>query len=228
MPPISPPPPMGTSTVSKSGRSDRSSVAMVPWPATTSGSSYACTKVAPLSFCAASAPNRTCSEPWARFDLERFCRLRDVHRRGGVEGRGGVRDAHAMVAGRSGDNPRGTLVLGHADQLRQRPADFESANRLDRLDFEVHVAARLLRERVRILQRRGGEVHPQVAGGPVDVGGYHQAMSDELDRISPRESARVKARDKKVRGPKVISVNPGLRKLAQHLADKSRKTKETN
>jgi hypothetical protein len=53
-------------------------------------------------------------------------------------------------------------------------------------------------------------------------------VSDELDRISPRESARTKARDKKVRGPKVIAVNPGLRKLAQHLADKSRKTKESN
>lgn len=45
-------------------------------------------------------------------------------------------------------------------------------------------------------------------------------MSDDLDRVSPRESARVKARDKKVRGPKVVSVNPGLKKLAQHLADK--------
>jgi hypothetical protein len=53
-------------------------------------------------------------------------------------------------------------------------------------------------------------------------------VSDELDRISPRESARVKARDKKVRGPKVIAVNPGLRKLAQHLADKSRKAKRSN
>ena len=45
-------------------------------------------------------------------------------------------------------------------------------------------------------------------------------MSEELDRVSPRESAHVKARDKKVRGPKVIAVNPGLKKLAQHLADK--------
>jgi hypothetical protein len=48
-------------------------------------------------------------------------------------------------------------------------------------------------------------------------------MSDELDRVSPRESAHVKARDKKARGPKVIAVNPGLKKLAQHLADKRRK-----
>jgi hypothetical protein len=45
-------------------------------------------------------------------------------------------------------------------------------------------------------------------------------MADELERVSPKESAHVKARDRKVRGPKVVSVNPGLRKLAQHLAEK--------
>ena len=45
-------------------------------------------------------------------------------------------------------------------------------------------------------------------------------MADELERASPREDAHMKARDKKVRGPKVVSVNPGLRKLAQHLAEK--------
>ena len=45
-------------------------------------------------------------------------------------------------------------------------------------------------------------------------------MSDELDRVAPRESARTRSRDKKVRGPKVVSVNPGLKKLAEHLAEK--------
>ena len=50
-------------------------------------------------------------------------------------------------------------------------------------------------------------------------------MTDELDRVAPRESARVKSRDKKVRGPKVVSVNPGLKKLAQHLADKRTRKK---
>jgi hypothetical protein len=50
-------------------------------------------------------------------------------------------------------------------------------------------------------------------------------VSDELDRIAPRESARNKARDKKIRGPKVISVNPGLKKLAEHLADKRTRKK---
>lgn len=50
-------------------------------------------------------------------------------------------------------------------------------------------------------------------------------MTDELDRISPQESAHTKARDKKARGPKVISVNPGLKKLALHIASKRRKPK---
>jgi hypothetical protein len=48
-------------------------------------------------------------------------------------------------------------------------------------------------------------------------------MHEDLDRVSPREGAHAKARDKKTRPPKVIAVNPGLKKLAQHLADKRRK-----
>jgi hypothetical protein len=50
-------------------------------------------------------------------------------------------------------------------------------------------------------------------------------MSEDLDRIEPRESAHVRARDKKVRGPKVVSVNPGLKKLALHLAEKRKRKK---
>jgi hypothetical protein len=52
------------------------------------------------------------------------------------------------------------------------------------------------------------------------------ASNDELDNVAPRESARNRSRDRKVRGPKVVSVNPGIRKLAQHLADKRRSTKQ--
>jgi hypothetical protein len=52
-------------------------------------------------------------------------------------------------------------------------------------------------------------------------------MSDELDRVAPRENARNKARDKKIRGPKVVSVNPGLKKLAQHIAERRRRKKKT-
>jgi len=50
--------------------------------------------------------------------------------------------------------------------------------------------------------------------------------SEDLDRVSPSESAHVKARDRKVRGPKVVSVNPGLKKLALHLADKRKRKKK--
>ena len=52
---------------------------------------------------------------------------------------------------------------------------------------------------------------------------YHLPVSEELDRVSPKENAHVKARDKKVRGPKVVAVNPGLKKLALHLAEKRKK-----
>jgi hypothetical protein len=48
-------------------------------------------------------------------------------------------------------------------------------------------------------------------------------VSEELDRVSPKENAHVKARDKKVRGPKVVAVNPGLKKLALHLAEKRKR-----
>ena len=52
-------------------------------------------------------------------------------------------------------------------------------------------------------------------------------MTDDLDRVAPRESARTRARDKKIRGPKVVSVNPGLRNLAQHLAERRQKKKSS-
>ena len=48
-------------------------------------------------------------------------------------------------------------------------------------------------------------------------------MGDDLERLAPRESARTKARDRKSQPPKVVSVNPGLKKLALHLADKRTK-----
>jgi len=48
-------------------------------------------------------------------------------------------------------------------------------------------------------------------------------MAEDLERVSPREGAHARARDRKVRGPKVVAVNPGLKKLAQHLADKRKK-----
>ena len=45
-------------------------------------------------------------------------------------------------------------------------------------------------------------------------------MSEDTDDLPPRERARVRSRDRKVRGPKVVVDNPGLKKLALHLAEK--------
>src|SRR5438309_9410058 len=101
-------------------------------------------------------------------------------------------------------------------------------------------ASGLVGERARVLQRSGGEVVGEVACRRLHRAGRYTSrfgldfpqrsvndrwMTDELDRIEPRESAHVKHRDKKVRGPEVIAVNPGLRKLAQHIAEKRKKPK---
>jgi hypothetical protein len=52
------------------------------------------------------------------------------------------------------------------------------------------------------------------------------------DDLSPKESAHVKGRERKIRKPKVVAVNPGLRNLALHLAEKrtrkSAKKKKTS
>ena len=48
-------------------------------------------------------------------------------------------------------------------------------------------------------------------------------MSEEL---TPKESAHVKARERKKQKPKVIAVNPGLRNLALHLAEKRTRKKK--
>ena len=52
-------------------------------------------------------------------------------------------------------------------------------------------------------------------------------MSDDTDLQPPRERARVRSRDRKVRGPKVIVDNPGLKKLALYLATKRKSKPKT-
>lgn len=51
-------------------------------------------------------------------------------------------------------------------------------------------------------------------------------MSDDPESVSPKEAAHVRAREGKSRRPKVIAVNPGLRNLALHLADKRTRKKK--
>jgi hypothetical protein len=43
-------------------------------------------------------------------------------------------------------------------------------------------------------------------------------MNQDVEMLPDRERAHVKARDRKVRGPKVIEDNPGLKKLQLQLA----------
>lgn len=47
-------------------------------------------------------------------------------------------------------------------------------------------------------------------------------MSEDSELLPDRERARVRSRDRKVRGPRVIADNPGLRQLALHLAERRR------
>jgi hypothetical protein len=45
---------------------------------------------------------------------------------------------------------------------------------------------------------------------------------EDLDRLSQRERARMGGRDRKVRGPRVVVDNPGLKQLALRRAQKLR------
>jgi hypothetical protein len=43
-------------------------------------------------------------------------------------------------------------------------------------------------------------------------------MSEDVDLLPDRERARVRSRDRKISGPRVIEDNPGLKKLQLQLA----------
>jgi hypothetical protein len=47
-------------------------------------------------------------------------------------------------------------------------------------------------------------------------------VSEDLEMLPPRERARVRSRDRKIRGPKVVVDNAGLKKLTLELAQKRR------
>lgn len=51
-------------------------------------------------------------------------------------------------------------------------------------------------------------------------------MSEDLESLPERERARVRARDRKVRGPKVVVDNPGLRQLALQRAARLREQRK--
>jgi hypothetical protein len=51
-------------------------------------------------------------------------------------------------------------------------------------------------------------------------------VSEDVDLLPEPEKARVKARDRKVRGPKVVVDNAGLRKVQMQLAERLRASKK--
>jgi len=50
-------------------------------------------------------------------------------------------------------------------------------------------------------------------------------VSEDVELLPEPEKARVKARDRKVRGPKVVVDNAGLRKVQMRLAERRRAAK---
>jgi len=50
-------------------------------------------------------------------------------------------------------------------------------------------------------------------------------VSGELEELPDKDKAKLGARDRKLRGPKVVVDNPGLRKVTLDLAEKRRKAR---
>jgi hypothetical protein len=51
-------------------------------------------------------------------------------------------------------------------------------------------------------------------------------MSDDGELLSARERARLRSRDRKIRGPRMIVDNPGLKKLTVDLANRRRRAQQ--
>ena len=54
------------------------------------------------------------------------------------------------------------------------------------------------------------------------AGSYDGGVSQDADELPERERARIRSRDRKVSGPRVVVDNPGLKKLAILLAERRR------
>ena len=69
-----------------------------------------------------------------------------------------------------------------------------------------------------VRRRRDRGRHRRAQPPPVSIG----RVSEDVDLLPEPEKARVKARDRKVRGPKVVVDNAGLRKVQMQLAERRR------
>ena len=132
MPETSPPPPTWTSTTSASGTSSSISTPTVPWPAITSGSSYGCTSVRPVS----STSRSRCSNaagmsggesstvaPYARAAAIFIGRRRLPHHDERVDALDGgrVRERLRVVAGGDGDHAARLLLVVSVESLFRTP-----------------------------------------------------------------------------------------------------------
>ena len=142
MPPISPPPPTGTSTASRSGTCSASSRPIVPWPAMTRGSSKGWTKTSPRS---ASISTR------AGIGLVVVLSVQDDL--GAVPPR--PRDLAQRRPGRHGDD-RGDAeagrVKGHGEAVVARARRHDAAASLGGTELEQGIGGAALLERARHLE----------------------------------------------------------------------------
>jgi hypothetical protein len=56
---------------------------------------------------------------------------------------------------------------------------------------------------------------------PASVG-WRLIVSDEEEMLPKREASRIRSRDRKIRGPKVVVDNAGLKKIQLRLAERRR------
>ena len=165
IPDASPPPPIGITTVSAFSTWSASSRPIVPWPATTSGSSNGCTNVAPLSATyARGRVERLLERRTGQLDLgavrprrldlrhRRVLRHEDPRPRPHLACR--PRDRLAVIAGARGDDSGGALLGAERRDAVVRAADLERARPLQVLRLQVQLAADEARDRLGAVDRR--------------------------------------------------------------------------
>src|SRR5262249_20514680 len=182
-----------------------------------------------------------------RLNLEGVGTVGHVHRGRGPERLCGVGHTQAVVAGRRRDHTGGTLLGAQLHELVEGTTHLECPRRLDAFDLQVDVTTGLGGEGTGVRERRGRWVGVELGRRPLDgfscdrmwLGAglrgrflqghlcyacrYDRDVSEDDELLPARERARVRSRDRKTRGPKVIVDNPGLKKLALYIARKRRR-----
>ena len=173
MPPISPPPPTGTSTASRSGTCSASSRPIVPWPAMTRGSSKGWTKTSPRSASIsprghrprrsslrAGRPRRRAAAPR---DLVSGAQRRHGDDRGDAEAGRVEGHGEAVVARARRHDAAASLGGVELEQDIGGAALLEGARHLEVLELDEDARAGHARQRLRV--GAGGDVDDRRRGG---------------------------------------------------------------